>query len=125
VLPPSFGYSWIADEDEPFPAIPPLWLAAIRGEGKPVPRPRRPPVPRDGVDTVGTIVDDIIAKHAAITDGSRNDSLFKIGVRLRHADASNGRILDELERIDGVLVTPPLPDREVQTIARSAARGCR
>lgn len=80
VLPPSLGYRWIADD---VGAFPPMWLAAIRGEGKPVPRPRRPPAPRDGVD------------------------------------------VEELERINNALVTPPLPDREIQTIARSAARGTR
>jgi hypothetical protein len=125
VLPPSLGYRWIVDDDGPFPPIPPLWLAALRGEGKPAPRPRRPPAPRDGVDMVGGIVDDIIAKHGAITDGARNGALYKIGVRLRHADASDERILDELARINSALVTPPLPDREVQKIARSAARGTR
>lgn len=125
VLPPSLGYSWIADDDGPFPPIPPMWLAAIQGEGKPPPRPRRPPIPHDGVDAVGAIVDDIIARHGAIVDGARNDTLYKLGVRLRHADASDGRILDELERINGALVMPPLSEREVQTIARSAARGNR
>lgn len=124
VLPPSFGYSWLADEDGPFPPIPAMWLAAIRGEGKPTPPLRRPP-PRDGVDVVGRIVDDIIARHRPIADGARNGSLHKIGVRLRHANASDGRILDELERINSALVIPPLPDREVQTIARNAARGTR
>jgi hypothetical protein len=123
-LPPSLGHSRIADDDGPFPPIPPMWLAAIQGEGKPPPpRPRRPPAPRDGVDAIGAIVDDIIARHGAIVDGARNDTLYKLGVRLRHADASDSRILDEVERIYGALVMPPLSEREVQAIARSAARG--
>jgi hypothetical protein len=33
VLPPSLGYRWIADDDGPFPPIPPLWLAANPGRG--------------------------------------------------------------------------------------------
>lgn len=35
VLPPSLGYAWISDDDEPLPALPPLWLAAINGAGDP------------------------------------------------------------------------------------------
>ena len=35
VLPPSLGYAWIADDDEPLPPLPPLWLAAINGAGDP------------------------------------------------------------------------------------------
>lgn len=38
VLPPSLGYSWIADDDEPLPRLPLLWLLAINGAGDP-PRP--------------------------------------------------------------------------------------
>jgi hypothetical protein len=38
VLPPSLGYSWIADDDEPLSPLPYLWLAAINGAGDP-PRP--------------------------------------------------------------------------------------
>jgi hypothetical protein len=38
VLPPSLGYRWIADDDEPLPPLPRLWLAAINGAGDP-PRP--------------------------------------------------------------------------------------
>ncbi len=33
VLPPSPGYSWIADDDEPLSPLPALWLAAINGAG--------------------------------------------------------------------------------------------
>lgn len=35
VLPPSCGYQWIADDDEPLEPLPALWLAAINGAGKP------------------------------------------------------------------------------------------
>ncbi len=38
VLPPSLGYSWLADDDEPLPELPRLWLLAINGAGDP-PRP--------------------------------------------------------------------------------------
>ncbi|HEX7841010.1 MAG TPA: bifunctional DNA primase/polymerase [Kofleriaceae bacterium] len=38
VLPPSLGYSWITDDDEPLSPLPRLWLAAINGAGDP-PRP--------------------------------------------------------------------------------------
>jgi hypothetical protein len=44
VLPPSAGYTWIADGDgDPLPPLPPLWLAAINGAGDPPPRPASPP----------------------------------------------------------------------------------
>lgn len=35
VAPPTPGYEWIADDDEPFPELPPVWLAAICGMGDP------------------------------------------------------------------------------------------
>jgi hypothetical protein len=38
VLPPSLGYTWIADDDEPPSPLSRLWLAAINGAGDP-PRP--------------------------------------------------------------------------------------
>jgi hypothetical protein len=38
VLPPSLGYAWIADDDEPLSPLPRTWLAAINGAGNP-PRP--------------------------------------------------------------------------------------
>jgi hypothetical protein len=38
VLPPSLGYSWIHDDDEPLVPLPTMWLAAINGAGDP-PRP--------------------------------------------------------------------------------------
>ena len=119
VLPPSCGYSWISDDDEPLPPIPPLWLAAIQGAGEPPRQPR--------VDRRRTAADDdvaaIVSRIPPICDGERNVTLFRIGVRLRHDGHSESEILDTLERINDVRVSPSLPDREIQKIARSAARG--
>lgn len=35
VLPPSLGYKWISDDDEPLEPLPSLWLLAVNGAGKP------------------------------------------------------------------------------------------
>jgi hypothetical protein len=43
VLPPSLGYSWIADDDEPLSELPALWLLAINGAGA-APRPVSVPI---------------------------------------------------------------------------------
>jgi hypothetical protein len=118
ILPPSLGYRWIADDDEPLPPLPPLWLAAIQGAGDPPPRPR-PTTTRTDDDIVG----DMLGKMAPITEGARNGTLYRIGVRLRHDGRTEAEILDGLERINAALVSPSLSDREVQKIARSAARG--
>lgn len=120
VLPPTLGYRWIADGDAPLPAIPPLWLAAIQGAGDPPPRPRRPPTRTDD-DVVG----DMLARMSPIVDGTRNGTLFRIGVRLRHHGRTESEILDALDRINAVLAAPPLSVSEVQKIARSAAREAR
>jgi hypothetical protein len=119
VLPPSPGYTWIADDDEPFPAIPPVWLAGIQGAGLPPPRPR----PARPANAAPDSIDDVIARLSTILDGDRNATLFKIGVRLRHDGRTDGEILDALERINVARVSPSLSDREVGKIARSAARG--
>jgi putative DNA primase/helicase len=119
ILPPSLGYRWIADDDEPLPPLPPLWLAAIQGAGE---APRRPRPPRS-VRTDDDVVADMLARMTAIVDGARNDTLFRIGVRLRHDGRTESEILDGLERINAALVTPSLSDCELQKIARSAARG--
>jgi hypothetical protein len=119
VLPPSLGYAWIADDDEPFPSIPPMWLAAIQGAGDPPPTVRAPRAADAPADTI----DDIIGRLSTIGDGDRNATLFKIGVRLRHDGRTDREILDALERINAERVSPSLPEREVRTIARSAARG--
>lgn len=121
VLPPTAGYSWIADDDGPFPPIPPRWLAAIQGAGAPPPPARRPPPPKGKEDAI----DDIIARLAPIAEGGRNGALYRIGVRLRHDGRTEVEILDALERINVACVAPSLSDREVQTIARSATRGTR
>ncbi|TMQ10200.1 MAG: hypothetical protein E6J91_27475 [Deltaproteobacteria bacterium] len=120
VLPPSLGYRWIADEDERLPSPPPLWLAAIQGAGDPPPRPRRPTTRTDD-----DIVGDMLGRMSPIADGTRNGTLFRIGVRLRHDGRTESEILDALDRINVMLAAPPLSGREVQKIARSAAREAR
>ena len=120
VLPPSLGYRWIADEDEPLPSLPPLWLAAIQGAGDLPPQPRRSTTRIDD-----DIVDDMLARMSPIVDGTRNGTLFRIGVRLRHHGRTEPEILDALDRINTLLAAPPLSGREVEKIARSAAREAR
>jgi len=119
VLPPSCGYRWISDDDAPFPPIPPMWLAAIQGAGDPPPTVREPRADDAPPDTI----DDIIGRLSTIGDGDRNATLYKIGVRLRHDGRTDREILDALERINAIRVSPSLPEREVRTIARSASRG--
>lgn len=49
VLPPSLGYTWLADDDEPLEPLPKLWLLAINGAGK-------PPAPK--MVTIDTAISD-------------------------------------------------------------------
>ncbi len=113
VLPPSAGYRWLSDEDD-LPALPRLWLAAIQGAGEPPP----PPKPsRSSPSKTGTA-----RATGAIGEGARNAELFRVGVALHHEGASEAEVLLELERANAARCSPPLPAREVQRIATSAAR---
>jgi hypothetical protein len=61
-------------------------------------------------------------KVAALSKGERNDRLFREACRLREFGHSEKEILALLKAANGTRVQPPLPDRELETIARSASR---
>ena len=122
ILPPSCGYSWIADDDEPLPPIPRMWLAAIQGAGDPPPPP--PPSSRP-VRRASTGRWSDPERGPAICDGGRNTALFRRGVALRHEGATNAEIEDDLLRVNAVRCKPPLAEREARRIAASAARAGR
>jgi Primase C terminal 1 (PriCT-1) len=67
----------------------------------------------------------MLARMSPIVDGTRNGTLFRIGVRLRHEGRIEPEILDALDRINALRAAPPLSGREVEKIARSAAREAR
>lgn len=56
-----------------------------------------------------------------IGEGSRNDTLFKIGCSMRGKGADFAEIEAELSKINAHRCLPPLPESEVQKIAHSAA----
>lgn len=116
ILPPSCGYKWIADEDGPLPALPPMWLAAIQGKGEEPKQSRTTTTHRTG-ERRWSDPD----KVAVPPEGGRNDALYGRGVALRAAGASDSEIADDLERLNARCSTP-LPSREVAKIAASAAR---
>jgi Bifunctional DNA primase/polymerase, N-terminal/Primase C terminal 1 (PriCT-1) len=57
-----------------------------------------------------------------IPEGTRDNTLFKIGCRLRAQGHSEGAILDALRDINRSRCTPSLPDAQVRQKARQAAR---
>lgn len=116
ILPPSCGYRWLADDDEPLPALPPMWLAAIQGAGDPPPPPRRD-FPRTS-DRRWTEPE----RGDVISEGNRSDTLYRRGVALKLAGATDSEIADDLERLNAARVQPPLRAAEVAKIAASAAR---
>lgn len=57
-----------------------------------------------------------------IPEGERNNGLFKIGCSLRGKGAEYAEIESELLRVNLERCSPPLPDSEVQKIARSCSK---
>lgn len=55
-----------------------------------------------------------------IPEGGRNDALFSYGRSLRAKGADDAEVLDRLSEANAERCAPPLPESEVQTIARSA-----
>ncbi len=64
------------------------------------------------------------ADHVAATwqQGTRNDGLFRLACRLRRAGLTGDEILAALLEANRARCVPPLPDREVAAIAKSAGR---
>lgn len=57
-----------------------------------------------------------------IAEGSRNDTLFRAGARLRRFGWEAPEILASLKEINRLRCHPPLDEKELRTIAESAAR---
>jgi hypothetical protein len=119
VLPPSPGYRWIADDDGPLPVIPPMWLAAIQGVGEPPPPPP-PPLPRNWAASDRRWSDP--ERGDSIAEGGRSGALYRRGVALHMAGATDSELHDDLLRANASRCRPPLPEHEVARIAASAAR---
>src|SRR5260370_18973257 len=58
---------------------------------------------------------------AKVAEGSRNDTLFRLGRSLRARGFGEPEILATLIAVNGERCNPPLPRAEVQEIARQAA----
>jgi putative DNA primase/helicase len=58
----------------------------------------------------------------ALSEGSRNDLLFKEACRLRHLGYEQDEIASMLETLNQQRCSPQVPEREIKAIAKSAAR---
>lgn len=125
VLPPSAGYQWIADDDEPLPPLPPLWLAAINGAGDPPPPPTPAPI---------AVTDDLKVKRAsaylakmpaAISGSGGHGALWDavttvmVGFDLDIATTRSLIVGEYNHRCD-----PPWSAREIDHKLRQAAERC-
>ncbi len=119
VVPPTPGYTWIADDDEPPPALPRIWLAALLDLARPRPRRTGQTYTRNGIPGWAL---EIIGDASTIHDGGRNGTLFHLGCTLRKIGASESEILGELERANTLRCSPPLRDAEVRNLAAKAAK---
>ena len=105
LLPPSVHpsgreYLWVHEEIR---ALPPLAVEAFRAAGSPAPGGHAP-------------VPDIIS------EGTRDTTLAALAGALRRRGASEALIQTALAAINAAHCRPPLPDRDVERIARSVAR---
>jgi hypothetical protein len=105
VHPDGAVYAWLVHPDEadpvPFPAAA---LAVLRQEL--------------GAAGRGTTR---LAEGELLTEGCRNDTLFRVACRLRHYGHSESEILALLLAMNAGRCDPELRDEEVEKIARSAA----
>ena len=105
------SYEWEASST-PFsvPLAPlPEWLHALMLKGKArQERLERPSAQADGAQT--------------IPEGHRNDAIFREAAKLRAAGLSLPEMLAAVGEINRQRCQPPLEDREIETICRSAAR---
>lgn len=118
IAPPSMHksgrrYAWLlAPHEAPLAPCPPELLALL--------------APRPASTTWTPRADDDGAFHvrrkAPILEGTRNDSLYRLALALRAAGAPPAVIAARLAEANERLCVPPLPAREVECIASSAAR---
>jgi hypothetical protein len=65
---------------------------------------------------------ETVPAGTAIPEGERNETLFRLACSLRAKGLSGAAILAALKEENRIRCSPPLPDREVETIAASAGR---
>ena len=95
------------------PASAPEWFVKLLTEGRyaAVPDGETRPQAKSGA-RIG----------AVLAEGGRNDALFRIGSSMRGKGANYSEILSELLEINAQRCSPPLPEAEVEKVARSAAK---
>jgi hypothetical protein len=127
VLPPSLGYRWISDDDEPLPPMSPMWLAAIQGAGLP-PRPAptpRPEVTPDVADRIRRARAYLARIPGAVEHQAGHVTTFDavccvlVGFDLSESDAYDLIAGDYNSRC-----VPPWNEHELQHKIASAARSC-
>jgi putative DNA primase/helicase len=100
-------YEWLFSPVEQEPTEVPAWLLALM---KQTPRTRRAQTSLP------------IADECAIPEGQRNSALASIAGHLRRQGAEEAEIVEALLRINQERCFPPLPEAEVEAIARSITR---
>lgn len=110
-------YEWINDLTEGTPAEMPDWLvqeldAPSRKSGHPNVFTNEPTFPSQFWESV----------PAQISEGGRNDTLFRIAGKLRHWGLEDEAIFSALQAINKERCVPALPDHEVRSIASSIER---
>lgn len=93
--------AWVAKLVPPAP-LPGVWVTLLT---------RTPEKPTDAPEG---------GQEVYIREGNRNDTLFRFGASMRHYGASEPDILQALRALNHQRCTPPLPSKELRTIARSA-----
>jgi len=82
---------------------------------------RKLPQPRLGIRIPPPATRPLL-ETGPIYEGTRNDTLFRLGCRLRYLGYRDAEIEHELLRVNGTCCVPPLPHREVLAIVRSVCR---
>lgn len=65
---------------------------------------------------------DFMRSMPAIANGSRNDTIFRCACSLRASQLPDAEVMDRIHALNRAKCSPPLPDREVDLILRSALR---
>lgn len=109
ILPPSVHpngreYRWVVPLCDPLPKMPAATLEKLKA----------------GIAAKVPAV--VSVEGAEILEGQRNAELARIAGKLRRVGASEGAILAQLKETNATRCRPPLPDSELDAIARSIAR---